>query len=83
MKVQYPNAEQEFTQDFATLRLLAGLVSRTELAFDMRSAADEVISQVERELDFCRLVPCTPCAIQPCGVHCRHALPSALRRAPW
>lgn len=54
VKVQYRNAEQEFTQDFTTVRQLAGLMSRTELAFDMKSAADEVISQVHAELDFCR-----------------------------
>ena len=52
MKVQYPDALPLFTKDLGNLRRLAALVSRTELAFDLVSAIDELSAQVKFEFNF-------------------------------
>jgi hypothetical protein len=54
VKVQYPDALPLFNMDLKNLRGLAGFLSKTELAFDLVSAVDELSSQVQFEFDFQR-----------------------------
>jgi ABC1 atypical kinase-like domain/LysM domain len=54
VKVQYPDALPLFTKDLVNLRGLAGFLSKTEVAFDLVSAVDELSSQVKFEFDFQR-----------------------------
>ena len=56
VKVQYPDALPLFNMDLKNLRGLAGFLSKTELAFDLVSAVDELSSQVQFEFDFQRCV---------------------------
>lgn len=54
VKVQYPEALPLFMRDLGDMRRLAGFLSRTELAFDLVSAIDELSGQVALEFDFRR-----------------------------
>jgi hypothetical protein len=52
VKVQYPDALPLFERDLKNIRRLAGLVSQTEIRFDLVSAVDELSAQVKFEFQF-------------------------------
>ena len=54
VKVQYSDALKLFIADLGNIRRLASFLSKTELAFDLVSAVDELSSQVKLEFDFHR-----------------------------
>lgn len=60
VKVQYPDALTLFVADLGNIRRLAGFLEKTELAFDLISAVDELSSQVKLEFDFKRYGACLP-----------------------
>lgn len=54
VKVQYGDALGVFMNDLKNLRGLAGFLSKSDLAFDLVSAVDELSGQVKLEFDFQR-----------------------------
>jgi predicted unusual protein kinase regulating ubiquinone biosynthesis (AarF/ABC1/UbiB family) len=54
VKVQYADALSVFMQDLKNLRSLAGILSKSEINFDLVSAVDELSSQVKLEFNFRR-----------------------------
>lgn len=54
VKVQYGDALGVFMEDLKNLRGLARLLSKSEIAFDLVSAVDELSGQVKLEFDFRR-----------------------------
>lgn len=54
VKVQYPDASQEMAMDLGNIRAFAGFLSKTELAFDLVSAIDELAAQIRKEFFFTR-----------------------------
>ena len=52
VKVQYPDALTLFIADLGNMRRLAYFLTKTEFAFDLVSAVDELSSQVKLEFDF-------------------------------
>ena len=69
VKVQYGDALGVFMEDLKNLRSLAGLLSKSEIAFDLVSAVDELSGQVKLEFDFrrCGAMHWPHCILQP---HC-------------
>jgi predicted unusual protein kinase regulating ubiquinone biosynthesis (AarF/ABC1/UbiB family) len=54
LKIQYPNAEKVMMGDLRNIRILAELLQRTELKFDVLSAVKELQKQIKNEFDFDR-----------------------------
>lgn len=60
VKVQYGDALDVFMKDLQNLRCLAGILSKSEIQFDLVSAVDELNGQVKLEFDFRRYVDVEP-----------------------
>eukprot|EP00892_Ulva_mutabilis_P003003 jgi/Ulvmu1/12703/UM095_0007.1 len=79
VKVQYSDALNVFVADLSNIRRLAGILTKTEFAFDLVSAVDELSSQVRLEFDFEReaRVMDTTCANLK-GIRGRVAVPHSI-----